>query len=152
MSSAIKIVTKASATRRPRGQRGFARVVVILAWVAFWANTAFFPCCEAIAASFGDQSAAQVVSDAHPAHDTDETHTPHPEHSPHPPCGHVVSAAPADFSQAAMLAVEHPELAPITLGATISLLPAADRTSRLTAYATPPPKVPLYLRDLRIRL
>ena len=149
MSSALEIVTRTSVTRR---QRGFARVVVVLAWLAFWLNTAFFPCCEAVAVGFGDQPAAQVVSDAHPAHNADETHTHHPDQSPYPPCGHVVSAGPATFSQAAVLAAEHPDFVSITPGATISLLPAAVSTFSLTTYPTPPPKVPLYLRELRILL
>ena len=125
---------------------------MVFAWAVFWLNAAFFPCCEAIAAGFGDPPAAHSMSNAHLSHDSGETHTDHPDHSPHPPCGEVVSAAPADFSQAAIPAAGHPEFVSFTPIATIALLPAAGNISRLTAYATPPPKVPLYLRDLRIRL
>jgi hypothetical protein len=38
------------------GLRGFARVILVLAWAAFWFNTALFPCCEVVAAAFGDHS------------------------------------------------------------------------------------------------
>lgn len=152
MFSAPKIATRTSRTRLPRAQRGFARGVVVSAWLAFWLNVAFYPCCEAIAAGVGDQPAAHAHSNAYPAHDSDETHTGHPDHSPHPPCDQVVNAVPATFVQAAVLAADHPDLVAIAWDATISARPAAVNAFGLTAYSTPPPNVPLYLRDLRIRL
>ena len=152
MSLAPKIVTRASGTTRPRGKHGFARVVVVLAWVTFWLNAAFSPCCEAIAASIDGQSAAQVVSSAQPAHDSDETNTHHPDHSHNSPCDFVVSAGPAIMGHALILPAEQLEFVSITPGAVISLSPAVVCAFSLTAYPTPPPKVPPYLRDLRIRL
>ena len=152
MSLALKIVTRTTVARSPSGQRGFARAVVVLAWVAFWLNTAFFPCCEAVAAGFGGQPAAQAVADAHPAHDSDETHTHHPDQNPHPTCGHIVSAGPTISGPAAVLAAEHPNFVSIAPDAAVYSLPAAISAFSLTAYPAPPPKVPLYLRDLRIRL
>lgn len=152
MSLPLEIVIKTSETRRLRGQHVFARAVVVFAWALFWLNAAFFPCCEAIAAGVGNQPAAHADSDAHPAHGSDEKHSDHPDHSPHPPGCQSVSAGPATVSQAAVLAADHPEFMSITPGATISVLPAAVTAFRLTAYSTPPPQIPLYLRDLRIRL
>ena len=152
MFSAPKIVAKTSETRRPRGQRGFARVIVVLAWVAFWFNTAFAPCCEAVAASFGDPAAVQTVADAHPADDCDETHTDHPDHSPHPPCEHVVSTSSAIYGQAGVLLADHLNVLSVAPRVTIALLPVTSSASSLIAYSTPPPKVPLYLRELHILL
>jgi hypothetical protein len=31
-------------------------MALVMAWAVFWINTAFFPCCEALAAAFDDQS------------------------------------------------------------------------------------------------
>ena len=146
------MITSAAETRRPRGKRGFARVVVVLAWVTFWIHTAFVPCCEAIAAGFGGQSAARLVSSAPPAHDSGGTDTQHPDHSHNSPCEFVVSAGPALMGQALILPAEQLEFVSITPGAVISLPPAVVCAFSLTAYPTPPPKVPPYLRDLRIRL
>jgi hypothetical protein len=148
MSLAPKTVTGTFENKR---QRGFARVVVVLAWLTFWLNTAFFPCCEAVAAGFGGQPAAEV-SDAHLAHDSDKTHTHHPDQNPQSTCGHIVSAGPTTSGPAAVLAAEHPNFVSTTPGVTIASLPAAISAFSLTAYPAPPPKVPLYLRDLRIRL
>jgi hypothetical protein len=152
MSSASKIVTRTSETKRPRAQRGLARLVIVLAWATFWLNSAFLPCCQAVAAGVGDQLLTHAVSHTHPAHHFDETHTGHSHPSPHPPCDELVSAGPATFVQAAVLAAGHPEFAAITSNATISVRPAAVSAFALTAYSTPPPKVPLYLRELRILL
>ena len=152
MSLALKIVTRTSGTRRPDRQRGVARVVVVLAWLAFWLNTALSPCCEAIAAGIGDQPAPQAVSDAHPAHNHDETHTDSSDQGPNPPCGHVVSAVPADFAQAAVFAAEHQNFVTITPDSISALFPAVASALSLFAYSTPPPQIQLYLRDLRIRL
>jgi hypothetical protein len=152
MFSAPKIVTRTSPTRRPRGQRGFARLVVVFASAAFLLTTTFSPCCEALVTCFGDQTGANAAADAHPAHDSNEAHFGHPDHSPYPPCGQTVSASLENISQADILAAEHPEFASITLHPTISLLPSAVSAFSPTAYLTHPPEVPLYLRDLRIRV
>ena len=146
------MVTKGSATRHLRAPGGFARVVVVLAWVMFWLNAAFTPCCEALAVGFGGQSAAQLVSSAQPAHDSAETNTHHPDHSHNSPCDLVISAGPAVMGQALVLPAEQLDFVSITPGVVISLTPALVCAFSLTAYPTPPPKVPLYLRDLRIRL
>ena len=143
--------------RKPKGKpplrlRRLARVTVVLAWIVFWLNTALFPCCEAVAAGLGGQPPMQAVSGTHPAHASGETHPDHPDDSHNSPCGVVVSAAPATLGQADVLSAPQPDIVSTAPGAAISLLPAADSTSTAIPDPAPPPKVPLYLRELRILL
>ena len=151
MSSGSKIVTKTSQTRLPRAQRGLVRGIVIFAWLTFWINAAFFPCCEAIAAAVGHEQAVHTA-DAHPAHECDETHTDHPDHAPHSSCGQFVKTGPASIDQTAVFGDGQLELPAITPDVAIAVRPVEVNRFRLTSYSTPPPKIPRYLRDLRIRI
>jgi hypothetical protein len=127
-------------------------MTLVLVWLVFWVNASLFSCCEAIGAGLGVQPTAQSVYGEPSAHAFDETHTDHSDHSHSSPCGHVVSAGPAALGQADVLSAGAPDLVMIPLDVTISLPTVASATSRLTAYPTPPPHVPLYLRELRILL
>jgi len=71
--------------------------VMLLAWVVFWTNTALFPCCEAIAAAFGEHSnsVSQSVAGAQPTHHSDASHSERPQHSPESPCDYALNAGPA---------------------------------------------------------
>ncbi len=104
MFSATRSITGGSWIKQPRGR--FRPVhVMLLAWVVFWINTALFPCCEAIAAAFGDHSnsVSQSVSGAHPAHHSDAqpvhhsdaSHSERPQHSPESTCDYALNAGPA---------------------------------------------------------
>lgn len=74
-----------------------ARVTLVMAWVAFWLNSALFPCCEAFAAAFDEHSddVSQSVAVAQPAHHSDETNSERPHHSPDSPCDYKLDAGPA---------------------------------------------------------
>ncbi len=56
------------------------------------------------------------------------------------------------MGQALVVPAEQLDFVSITPGAVISLPPAVVCAFSLNAYPTPPPKVPLYLRELRILL
>ena len=149
--------SKQNIAREPKGKpplrlRRFARVTVVLAWMVFWLNTALFPCCEAVAAGLGGQPPVQAVSGSHTAHASGETGSEHPDQSHNSPCGVAVSAAAATLGQADVLSAAQPDIVSSASGAAISLRPAADSTSTAIPHPAPPPKVPLYLRELRILL
>lgn len=147
----LATVVTAPIIERPRVTRRFAHVTMILAWVVFWLNTAFFPCCYAVAA-FGDNSAyvSQAASATSPAHYADETHTDRPDHRPYSPCGYSFTAQPTDVG---MLASEHAPLkwsvidAPVFSGVTAEI-----RSENLAPRGNPPPYVRPYLREQRLLL
>ena len=137
--------------KRPRVRRRFPHVTMILAWVVFWLNTAFFPCCEAVAA-FSDHSAnvSQAASAAQPAHDPDETHTDRPDHSPYSPCGYSLSAQPTNIG---VLAIEHSPLKWLAIDAPVAPgLTAVIRSENLASLGIPPPFIRPYLREQRLLL
>jgi len=126
-------------------------VTLILAWVVFWLNTAFFPCCEAVAA-ISDHSAnvSQAAPAAQPAHDSDETHTDRPDHSPYSPCGYSLSAQPTSIG---VLAIEYSPLEWFAIDAPVSSgLTAVFRSENLAPRAIPPPFIRPYLREQRLLL
>lgn len=141
-------------TGRPRRLRGFARVALVLGWVVFWLNTAFFPCCETIAAALGGHAGnvSQSVSAVQPAHHPDDTHSGPPVHSPDPPCAYSLSAGPtivgdyevltSDRSPQEWFAVDTPVVTSLT---------AVNHSANLAlARAAPPPSLRLYLRTRRL--
>ena len=75
----------------------FARAALVLAWVIFWLNTAFFPCCEAIAAAFNDHSdsVSHSTPAVQPGHHSEETHTEHSAPAPSSHCDATLNAQPA---------------------------------------------------------
>lgn len=137
---------------RTRGPRGHARVVLVLAWVAFWLNTAFFPCCEAAAAAFGGHSYSvlQAVADAQLAHRSYETQS---DRGPSPPCGHSVSAGPESVDAVAALTIEPSPLEWFAIDAPVPSHPvAANYSTNLAPRGISPPPVRPYLRELRLLL
>ncbi len=130
-------------------------MTMLLAWAAFWLSTAFFPCCAAIAVAFGDHSDSVLQSVPHAllVHDADETHPDRPDHSPDPPCGHIVSAGPATVDVVAVLATEHSSPEWFALDAHVPSDPvAANNSWNRAPREIPPPRVRLYLRELRLLL
>lgn len=95
--SSRQSITEVSMTRRPLRRSWSARVVMVLAWGAFWLNSAFLPCCDAFAAAFDNHADddSLSLSSAHQVRDADKTHPPHPLHSPGSPCDHTLNAGPA---------------------------------------------------------
>lgn len=154
-SSATRSITGVSEVRQPRVPHGFARVVLVLAWAAFWLNTAFFPCCEALAAAFGDHpdDVSQSVSAAQPAHHSDETRSECPHHSPDSHCGHTLAAGPVINEVYAGLPTDrvHPEWFAIEVSAAADLT-AVNQSAilALREYLSPPPSARLYLHTQRL--
>ena len=143
-----------SEARRPRGPHGFARVALVLAWVVFWLNTALFPCCEALAAAFGDhpddvsQSTAAVQSAYHPG----ETHSECPHHNPDLPCDHTLNAGPIIDELYAGLSTDRVNLEWFAIDVSGAALTAVSHAANLTPrdYLSPPPPFRLYLHTQRL--
>jgi len=152
--SATRSVTGVSDTGRPRVPHGFTRVILVLAW-AFWFNAALFPCCEALAAAFGDHrgDVSQTAPAAQPAHYSGETQSECPHHSPGSPCGHSLDAGPAINEADAGLSTDrvNPEWFAIDVSA-VAGLTAVNRSANLAprAYHSPPPPLRLYLHTQRL--
>ena len=129
-------------------------MAMLFAWAVFWANTALFPCCEALAAVFNDHSdnISHSVSAAQPAHDTDETHSDTAHHNPDSPCGYTLDAGPAihkDFTgppaeraQTVWFAIDTPVIA--------SLPPDTQVANFKPREYRPPPPFRLYLDTQRL--
>ena len=153
--SATRSITGVSDTRRPPGSHGFARAVLVLAWTAFWLNTALFPCCEALAAAFGDHSddVSQSAAAAQPAHHPDETHSECPHHSAGSPCGHIFDAVPAINAVDAGGATDRFNLEWFAIDvSTVAGLTAVNHSANLAPreYQSAPPPFRLYLRTQRL--
>ena len=142
------------AWRQPRGQ--VARAALVMAWLAFFLNTALLTCCPAFAAASPiphDQAASMVSAAAQSEHNCDETPPCPPAHNSPQPCSYLVSAGPQTANQAATLSAGHDPFGLIAFSAPSSLLHADIRSaSGPQQYQIPPPKVPLYLRELRFLL
>lgn len=155
MYSSARSITRVSEPRRPRGSYWFARVILVLAWAAFWLNTAMFPCCEALAAAFGDHSdsVSQSTSAAQPAHHSEDTHSECPHHSPGSPCDHTLHAGPAISEVYAGLATDHVHLEWLATDVSVTAeLTTIGHSANLTPreYLSPPPPLRLYLDTQRL--
>ena len=119
------------------GRRRFARVALILAWIAFWLNTAFFPCCEAVAAAFGGHSASvsQPALAAQPAHDSGETHSDRPHHNPDTPCDFTLDAGQAINTAYAALPTDRSQLEWFAI-----VTPVASGLTAVTHFANLAPR------------
>ncbi len=152
---ATRSITGVREARRPRGPRGLARVVLVLAVAVFWFNTALFPCCEAVAASFGDRpdGVSQTTSAAPPAYHSGETHSDCPHHSPESPCGHTLDAGPVSDEVYAGLLTDrvNPEWFAID-APVVAALTAVSHPANLAPreYPSPPAPARLYLRTQRL--
>lgn len=131
----------------------FARVTLVMAWIAFCLNAVLFPCCEVLAASFGDHSdsVSPAGSSAQSAHHTDETHSEQPHHSPGSPCDYSLNAGPAINGEYAGLPTDrvHLEWFAMDMSSPVGLTVVND--SEILALCEPhPPPFRLYLRTLRL--
>ena len=140
--------------RRPLRQGRFARVALVLAWVVFWLNTAFFPCCEALAAAFDDHSdsVSQSTSAAQPAHHSDETHSEHSDQGPSSHCDYSLNAGPAINGAYAALPTDRVHLDWFAIDTPVAPgLTAVNYSANLAPREYhPPPPFRLYLRTLRL--
>ena len=140
--SSMRIFTNASATRLPLRRRKPAHVALLLAWLAFWLNTAFLPCCEAFAVAFAGHADGVSQSVPAAAHHADATHTAPDSHEPH--CSPDLNTQTAINGEHAGLPRTHTDLADLELVAgsvLFSIGPAALSLSlnlALRDYHPPP--------------
>ena len=155
MLSVLKNGTRTRSNGQSARWRPFARPVMVLAWLAFWLNTALFPCCQALAADFGGHSEniAKSIALNHLLKDCGDEHAGTPDQeNPHSPCSSFVSASPAAITQAISPAADHTLWQPIAPTAVVSLIPAAPNFATPLPRFDPPPPVRLYLLGLNLRL
>ena len=154
MFSSTRSITGVSVTRRPLRQDRFARVALVLAWVVFWLNTAFFPCCEALAAAFDDHSdsVSQSTSTAQTAHHSDETHSEHSDQSPSSHCDYSLNAGPAINGAYAAPLTDRVHLDWFAIATPVA--PGVTAVNRFASRATidyhPPPPFRRYLHTQRL--
>ena len=98
--------------RLPLRRRRSAHLTLVLAWVAFWLNTAFIPCCEAFAATSDDHAGAEVhaISTPEQTHDGHDSPVEAPHHAPDSPCDTSFHGGPATNGEQAGLPTERVDL------------------------------------------
>ena len=141
-------------TRLPLRQRRSAHVALVLAWVAFWLNSALVPCCEAFAAAFDDHTdeVSQSVTAAKQAHHAGETQSEKPHRSPDSPCDYTFDTQPPISGVYAGLPTDRVDLEWVATSA-----PFANSLTALNLPANlaqrdyhPPPPFRLYLHTQRL--
>lgn len=140
-----------SGTKRPLSRFRTARMALVLAWVAFWLNSALLPCCESLAAAFNNSdSVSQSASAAQPAHYSDETHSDHSDKSSH--CDDTLDAKPAISRAYAALPVDSFHLDWIAIATPVASDLIAVTNSKNLAYRDyhPPPSIRRYLHTQRL--
>lgn len=152
-----------SMTALPLRQRSFGRYALILAWLAFWLNTALIPCCEAFAATPDDHadvlaqsvSASAHMHDSHAAAAAADTEQKH--HTPTSPCEPTHNAEPVTNGSSAVPTVDR---ADFSFGVTNTYVVASHISANQSAnlsfndYHPPPPRPSagfrLYLQTQRL--
>jgi len=89
---------------RPLNQRSSGRLVLLAAWLAFWLNTALFPCCEVLAAALVGHSEvlSQATIDGRGPHPSHEAYAEHLHEGKSLPCaenGRLASAIAGAYAQ-----------------------------------------------------
>lgn len=132
-------------------------MALVFAWLAFWLNAAFLPCCEAFAAASDDHTddAAQSVSASAQMHDTSDLHIEHPDHEPDSRCGHTINAEPAINGEYAGVPTARVHLQWDAMYVNVSADHiAAKQSANLALYDYHPPPPPgdfrLYLQTRRL--
>ena len=143
----------AEARRLPALHR-FTRVILVLAWLAFWLNTALFPCCDVAAALFGGHanSESQASSAAPTLHLSGATHSEPADHRPASACGDtLISGSPLVGAYEA-LTPDRPSLEWFAVDAAVatSRIAVSHSTDLVLARAAPPPSLRLYQRTQRL--
>lgn len=149
-----RFLGRTSATRLPRGRGRFARVALVMAWIAFWLNAAIFPCCEAIAAVVGGDHAieeAQSNATTPHAHLSGGAHSEGLGHDPYSPCEHALGAEPALVGEQEVLATDRFPLHWVAVEEHFSHGPTvgSHRPSFALPRAAPPP-LGFYQRSQRL--
>ena len=154
MPSLTRSSARQSEASRPRGLRGVARLGLVVAWVAFWLNTALFPCFEVAAAALGGHvdNGSQSASAAPPPHYSDATHSESPDPSPDSLCGTTLISGPPLAGKHQVLTLDRSYLEWLAIDAPVApSLTAINHSANLPhARAALPPSLPLYLRTQRL--
>lgn len=141
-------------TAQSRGPSGFARAGLFLAWLAFWLNTALFPCCEVTAAVLGSHSSnvAQPAGAAPQVDHSETSHSGRPDHDSDAPCGSNLTSVPVVVGESEIPAPDrsHSEkfilIDPLAFNLADVFRPANAELIR----ATPPPPPRFYERTQRL--
>lgn len=138
---------------KPRRTLGLARAGFLLAaWVAFWLNTALFPCCEVTAAVLGGhaQSESQIASPEDPR--SDAAHSGAQDHAPNAPCDSARNGGPALVGEHEVLTPDRSPAKAFAAAAPVAASPASGNHSAniALARASPPLALRLYLRTQRL--
>lgn len=154
MFSSTRSITGVSEAKQPLGLHAFARVIMVLAWAAFWFNSALFPCREAVAATFSGHSddASQSVSAARPAHASDKTYCERSHHSPDSPCDCTLDAGSAISGAYAGLATDRAHLEWFAIDVSVPVvLTGVNHSANLALREYHPPSpFRLYLHTQRL--
>ncbi len=140
-----------SGTMQPLGRYRAARMALVLAWTAFWLNTALFPCCELLAAAFDHpDSASQSASAAQQAHYSDKTHSERSDESPL--CDYTLSAEPAINGAYAAPPIDSFHLDWIAIATPVApgLMAVNDSKTLVHRGYHPPPSIRRYLHTQRL--
>ena len=152
--SSTRSVPGVSEPRRARGLHGFARLILVLAWTAFWFNTALFPCREAVAGAFGEHSddVSQSSPAAQSAHYSDDTHSGCPHNGSDSPCDYILNAGPAIDGTDARLPTDRvqPEWFAIDVSVAGGLTEAIHSASLAAREYRPQPPFFLHLHTQRL--
>ena len=127
---------------------------LVLAWVAFWLNTALFPCCEAFAVEFNDHAddVSHSVPAATQAHHSGETQSESPHHSSDSPCDFTLHAGPVINGEYAGTVTDRIYLESVAIYTAFAVGPPVVNHSAKLAPRDyhPPPRVRLYLHTQRL--
>lgn len=155
--SAERRITVAPDNGAPSHRRRPVHAILMLAWLAFWLNTLLFPCCEALAAAFDDNTDAvsHSTSVTPQVPHLDETQSERPHHGPGTPCDRILHADPAIAGEHAGLPTNraHQEWFVISVSSTVgppTLEKAVIRAFRDYHPPPPPAKARLYLHTQRL--
>lgn len=98
--------------RLPLHRRRSAHLMLVLAWAAFWLNTALIPCCEAFATIPEDHASVIVhaITTAEQTHATHDAPVEAPHHAPDSPCGPSLYGGPATNGEQVGLPSERVDL------------------------------------------
>jgi hypothetical protein len=152
--SSTRSITGVSDTRLPLRQCKSARMILVLAWVVFWLNTALFPCCEAFAVAFDDHAddVSQSVPAAAQAHHSGETQVESPHHKPDSPCDYTLHAGSVINGEHAGPATDRIQLESVAIYIAFAVWPpVTNRSAKLAPHDFhPPPPFRLYLHTQRL--
>ena len=138
---------------RPLRRRSSAHLVLVMAWLAFWLNTALFPCCEALAEALTEHAdtPSQSATGERIPHQSNEVHAEHLNPDPSMPCEETVrSVAAIPDAYAQLTPTFDLELLAITGSVGIDVRAPDHSAIRAPRNYNPPPPFRIYQRTQRL--